>query len=98
DPGIVTAKVMGIAIEIVERAILTNLTVQQVVEQEPAAVEPQKRGRGRPPVNPSATPVTTAVDVSVVSDAGDEPVVEPTEADPASMAGVDAADEDADLG
>ncbi len=61
DPGLVTAKVMGIAMEIVERAIATNVKVVQEVEQRhavgsdptPAALEAQaQEQRGRPPNKP----------------------------------------------
>lgn len=110
DPALATAKVMGIAMEIVERAIATNVTVQQAAA-EPVPETPVVR-RGRPPVNPTPSPEATNKD-TVVSAVFDpvtqpdptaivdeaEPEVKPvTEPDPTDMAGVDSADEDADLG
>ncbi len=91
DPALATAKVMGIAMEIVERAIATNVTVQQAAVETPVEV---KRGRGRPPVNP-INPVPLQSDGTMTQA---ETSVRTEGQDAASMAGIDSVDEDAELG
>ncbi len=96
DPALATAKVMGIAMEIVERAIATNVTVTHAALK--TAVEApygeQKGRRGRPP-NTSVPIAATNTPVGQVEKAID--AMGGVE-DAASMAGIDSVDEDAELG
>lgn len=103
DPALATAKVMGIAMEIVERAIATNVAFTAEMSAEMSAeiarvaeLPREKLRRGRPPVNPTPAPVVdpteTASTMKDAAEISDEPE------DAASMAGIDSVDEDAELG